>query len=57
MTSAKAKSRCEAVNKGIGGGMTCVIGNDEKDCYTKIVNKQADIGVFDGGMIYKAGMC
>ena len=34
---------------------TCVSGKDEADCYMKIANKEADIGMFNGGEIYAAG--
>ena len=35
---------------------TCVNGKDAADCYMKIHNKEADIGIFDGGEIFDAGM-
>ena len=38
------------------GHLTCVLGSGEEDCYKKIADKTADIGMFDGGAIYHAGM-
>ena len=37
------------------GQLACVSGANETDCYKKIANKLADVGMFDGGDIYHAG--
>ena len=56
MTSNAAKLKCDKVATGLSNKLSCILGNDEKDCYQKIASKKADIGVFDGGMIYHGGM-
>jgi len=54
--SSAALTKCQSVQKALNDTLSCVLGTDEKDCYKKINNKVADIGVFDGGMIFQAGM-
>lgn len=55
VTSIAALAQCQKVQKEVNDTLSCVLGTDEKDCYKKINMKVADIGVFDGGMIYQAG--
>ena len=38
------------------GDLSCVLGASDADCYKKIAAKHADIGMFDGGDIYHAGI-
>ena len=61
MTSSSGLERCKAIASDVSkndppNAFSCVLGMDEQDCYKKIAMKSADFGVFDGGMIYHAGM-
>eukprot|EP00795_Rhopilema_esculentum_P001113 gene1113-15452_t len=57
VTSKDALDQCNKIKTGTPGNpIYCLQGSSEKDCYTKIAAKQADIGMFDGGSIYHAGM-
>ena len=55
VTSQEGKNKCETLAGQLNKRFSCVVGQDEKDCYKKIASKEADFGVFDGGMIYHAG--
>ena len=60
MTSQSALETCNKIatdmnTKEPKHKFSCVLGQDERDCYKKIASKAADFGVFDGGMIYHAG--
>ena len=61
MTSQSGLERCNAIasdasKKDSANAFSCVLGMDEQDCYRKIAINAADFGVFDGGMIYHAGI-
>ena len=57
VTSKDALDQCNKIMTGTPGNpIYCLQGSSEKDCYTKIAAKQADIGMFDGGSIYHAGI-